>query len=248
MKTLIMLLSSFLSFSTFAAFDMAKDGLCFLNADKELRRFGPMGELGSKKGVCQGMSGLVSAFHEHAKFSPHKTKMTYSEAMVAVAELRRYHSGGCGLNKKVEIKGFANLNDFCRSHKDLLMGNAIDYNADIAVREISWKLDEFLYLQDDAINSKLNRIKMHNNVESLRKRLSNGRWPLMLYYSHVVTVHNATVFTKAGVRSRVVFGLYDSNSSRSITYEVRYGADGLPAQGQRMIWDITPSRLTTVCW
>ena len=248
MKTPILLILSLLSLSVFAGFDATKDSLCFTNMNSELRRFGPMGELGHKKGVCQGMSGLVSAFHEHAKFVPHKSKMTYNEAQAAIAELRRYHSGGCSLKKKVQIKGFSNLNDFCKAHKDLFMGNAIDYNADIAVREISWKLDEFLFLQDGPINSKLNRIKMHSNVESLRERLSQGRWPLMLYYSHVVTVHSAAMFYKGGKRSKVVFGLYDSNYSRSISYEVRYGTDGLPEKGQKMVWDVTPSRLTTLCW
>jgi len=148
MRHFLSLIFSPLSIPTLAAsFQMERDGLCFKNANSELRRFGPLGELGSKQGVCQGMSGLVSAFHEHASFQPSKTKMTDNEAYHAVLDLRRLHSGGCGKNKKVKITGFANLNEFCQAHKDLLMANAIDYNADIAVREISTNLDQFLMFQ-----------------------------------------------------------------------------------------------------
>ncbi len=244
MNKILSLLLTFMSLQSVAAtFSMEKDGLCFRNADPGLRSFGPMGVLGSKKGVCQGMSGIVSAFHEHAKFSPGKSKMTYNEALAAMAELRRYHSGGCALKKNVEITGYANLNEFCRAHKSLLMANAIDYNADIAVREISWNLDEFLILQDSPITSTLGRINLHASVESLRKRLGSGRWPLMLYYSHVVGVHSVTTH-----KDKVVFGLYDSNYGSSIEYTVNYAKDGLPKSGQKMIWDTTPDRLTTVCW
>ncbi len=249
MKNFICLFILILCVPAFAAnFVMEKDSLCFKNADPELRNYGPMGVLGSKKGVCQGMSGIVSAFHEHAKFSPNKAKMTYNESMVALAELRRYHSGGCKLSRKVEITGYANLNEFCRAQKSLFMANAIDYNADIAVREISWSLDQFLILQDSAITSYLGRLNLHNSVESIRDRWGAGRLPLMLYYSHVVTVVSITNYYKAGVRTKITFGLYDSNYSTSTEYTVHYGSDGMPKSGQKMLWDVTPSRLTTICW
>jgi hypothetical protein len=225
------------------SFSMNKDGLCFTNGTPELRRFGPMGELGSKKGICQGMSGIVSAFHEHASFQPTKTKMTYNEAMDAISELRRYHSGGCKLKKKVQITGYSNLFDFCKAHKNLLMANAIDYNTDIAVREISWNLEEFLILQDAPIKTNLGRLNLHAKVESLREDLKQGRWPLLLYYSHVVAVHSVTKTS-----DKVVFEIYDSNYSTSIEYTVAYSSDGLPKSGQKMIWNTTPNRLTTACW
>lgn len=248
MKHFIILILSLVSLSAIAAFSVDKDGLCFKNADPALRKFGPLGVLGSNKGVCQGMSGIVSAFHEHAKFSPGKAKLTYNESMSAMAELRRYHSGGCKLSRKVEITGYANLNEFCRAQKDLFMAHAIDYNTDIAIREISWNIDEFLILQDSQITSYLGRVNFHNSVESLRKRLSAGRWPLMLYYSHVVTVLSVTNHYANGIKDKVTFGLYDSNYSTSTEYVVHYAKDGLPKSGQKMIWDTTPSRLTTICW
>lgn len=249
MKNLLGLLFFILSTSAFAAnFVMEKDGLCFKNSDPDLAKFGPLGQLGVKKGVCQGMSGIVSAFHEHAKFSPGKSKMTYNESIAALLELRRYHSGGCKLSRKVEITGYANLNDFCKAQKGLFMAHAIDYNADIAVREISWYIDQFLILQDSKITSYLGRSNLHNHVESLRRRIGLGRWPLMLYYSHVVGVLSATNHYVNGKLDKVVFGIYDSNYSSSIERVVHYFKDGLPTAGQKMLWDVTPSRMTTVCW
>lgn len=249
MKNLFSILLSLLSLPVLAGtFSMEKDSLCFKNADPEMRNYGPMGVLGSKKGVCQGMSGIVSAFHEHAKFSPSKAKMTYNESMAALSELRRYHSGGCKLSRKVEIKGYANLNEFCRAQKSLFMANAIDYNADIAIREISWNLDQFFVLQDSPITSYLGRLNLHSSIESIRDRWGAGRLPLMLYYSHVVTVVSITNYFKDGVRTKIVFGLYDSNYSTSTEYTIHYTSDGLPKAGQKMLWDVTPSRLTTICW
>jgi hypothetical protein len=244
MKNFLTLILCLSSLSLFAApFSMEKDGLCFKNADPELRRFGPLGVLGSNKGVCQGMSGIVSAFHEHATFRPSKAKMTDNEAMSAVAWLRQYHSGGCELTKKVEIDGYANLNEFCKDHKDLLMANAIDYNADIAIREISWNLEEFLSYQHTPLVTMKGRQLLHSHVESIRKIFRSGRWPLLLYHSHVVTVHSVMKYA-----DKMVFGIYDSNYSTSIEYVITYGPDNLPKSGQKMIWNTTPDRLTTVCW
>lgn len=246
MSIFILLFSFSLAFAN--SFNMDTDGLCFVNHNEELKRFGPLGKLGHKKGVCQGMSGLVAAFHEHAKFKPNKDKMTDNEAFWALQELRRYHSGGCGSKKKVEITGFSNLKEFCQSHRDLLMANAIDYNADIAIREISWNLDEFLILQDSSLTTLLGRKKIQTSLENFKKQLLSGRWPLMLYYSHVVAVHSIQNEFKNGKLSKVVLGIYDSNYSKSMEYAIHYSEDGLPKAGQRMVWDITPSRLTTVCW
>lgn len=230
-----------ISFPSFAGFNMASDGLCFTNGTPELRRFGPLGKLGDKKGICQGMSGIVSAFHENAQFAPREAKLSPAKAAQVLANLRRLHSGDC--NKRIKISGYANLQEFCGDHRDLLMKNAIQYNADIAVREISWKLTEFLYYKDSKITSDSERQKLHNNIQSMRKELGRGRWPLLLYYSHVVGVFSA-VERNGGV----TFGIYDSNYSHTIEIHVPYDWDGLPMAGQKMLWDLSPRRATTICW
>lgn len=248
MNFITALFIALISLSALAApFDIKVDGLCFKNANPELRRFGPLGILGSEKGICQGMSGIVSAFHEHATFSPGKSKMTDSEARWAVNDLLEYHSGGCSKNKKIEIKGFDNLNEFCQAHKDLLMEKAIYYNTDIALREISWKLDQFYLFKSLPVNT-IGKAILESNIQSLRKRLLSGRWPLMLYYSHVVTVHHMRYFMKGGKTDKIVFGIYDSNYATSQEYTIYYDTNGLPKSGQKMIWDTTPNRLTTICW
>jgi hypothetical protein len=248
MPNLVLILSLLFFFAEAKAFNFDTDGLCFKNGSEELKRFGPLGQLGHKKGICQGMSGVVSAFLEHAVFKPNKKKMGFSEASWAVTDILRLHSGGCSPKKKIEISGYSSLNDFCRTHKDLLMANSIDYNADIAFREISWKMDQFLFFEDSPIQSLHGRLKLHKNLLSLKNRLSEGRYPLMLYYSHVVMIHSLSNLYSEGKLSKVVLGIYDSNFSRSTEYVIDYSHDALPKIGQRMIWDITPSRMTTPCW
>lgn len=123
------------------------------------------------------------------------------------------------------------------------MANAIDYNLDLAIREISWNLDQFLVYQDTPLTSLGARQIFHTKIESIRKHYREGRWPLLLYYSHVVAVHSVVKYA-----DKIVFGIYDSNYSTSIEYVITYGNDGLPKAGQKMIWDTTPDRLTTICW
>jgi hypothetical protein len=248
MPNFVLILSLLLFFAEAKAFNFDTDGLCFKNGSEELKKFGPLGQLGHKKGICQGMSGVVSAFLEHATFKPGKNKLGSTEAYWAVNDILRLHSGGCRTKKKIVISGHASLSDFCRAHKDLLMEKAIDYNADIAVREISWKMDQFLLFEDSPIQSHNSRLKLHKNVLSLKSRLNEGRYPLMLYYRHVVMIHSVRHLYTEGKLSKVVLGIYDSNYYRSTEYVIDYSRDALPKSGQKMIWDITPSRLTTPCW
>jgi hypothetical protein len=230
------------------SFDITQDGLCFKNYDPVFREFGILGTLARKEGICQGMTGLVSAFYEHATFSPHQPKLTTSETIEAIEELRRYHSGACKLSRKVEIKGYKNLNEFCRDHKKVFMAQTIDYNADIAIREISWKLDELFIIKNKKMVSSIERFRLHQQIESLRKKLSLGRWPLMLYYKHVIGVYAISDQYKNGKLHSVILKTYDSNYSSPSTYLIEYDLDGLPKAGYKMIWDTTPSRLTTMCW
>ncbi len=194
------------------------------------------------------MSGIVSAFHEHAKFNPSKKKMDQADTYWALSEIIRYHSGGCSTKMKVSIDGFSNLQELCSAYKDLFMSTAIAYNTDIAIREISWNLDSFLIYQNSPITHTLDRFNLHQKVHSLIQLVNKGQWPLMLYYSHVVAVHNVEIKYKSNKIEKVIFGIYDSNYATSISYTIPYSEDGLPSPGQKMIWNTTPKRLTTVCW
>lgn len=249
MTLTIFILLSCLNSSFIYSFNSETDSLCFLNQNGEFSDFGYIGEFSDKKGVCQGMSGLVSAFHAHAKFVPNRPKMSDGEAYFALGDLRHYHSGGCSSSKKVEIAGYKNLKEFCHDHKNLLKGEAILYNADIAVREISWNLASFLMYQDTPIVSNMARFKLHQAVMSFKKRLNAGKWPLMLYYSHVVAVHKMRIIKDQNqVIKSIKLALYDPNEVSSEEYTIEYSTDGLPKAGQKMLWDTTPSRLTTICW
>lgn len=246
---LFALLSSLFFFSNSygADFVFEFDGLCFQNGTEELREFGPLGRLGDKKGVCQGMSGIVSAFHEGAVFNPSLQKLSESEAYNAIQDVVQKHTGGCR-SSKVIIGGYANLQDFCKDHKKLFLSKAIAYNTDIAIREIAPQYLEFNRYKKEPVNTKAGRKKIHEAVLSLKQKLEQGRWPLMLYFSHVVSVFSVKEIFENGKLSKVIFAIYDSNYATSIQYEVNYDLDDLPAFGQKMIWEITPERSSISCF
>lgn len=246
MKFILTIVSLAFTMNLFASYQYAQDGLCFLNADKELANFGPLGRLGVKEGICQGMSGLVSAFHEKAEFIPSSRKISDTEAFFALKDIMRLHSGGCKKGK-VKIHGYANLQEFCQSHKSLLMESAIQYNLDIAIREIGWNIGDFLYYKDRILTNQRDLAKINKTVSKIKKYLQAGKWPLFLYYKHAVTIHSMKEEYLAGKLSKVKLQAYDSNFKMSVEIVVEY-ANGKVKSGQRMIWDITPNRLTTICW
>lgn len=240
-----LILATLISISAFGSdFNFDVDGLCFKNGTEELREFGPLGRLGDKKGVCQGMSGIVSGFHESAIFNPAIDQLSESEAFQAIEEVVEKHSSGCK-GARVIIGGYSNLQEFCRDFKKLFLSKSIKYNTDIALREIVPHYMEFQRVKKEPVTNVEGLKKIHEAVESIKKKLSEGRWPLMLYFSHVVSVHSVQEVVVDGKLQKVIFGIYDSNFATTIQYEVPYVGE-LPAP-QKMIWEITPKRSRGDC-
>ena len=245
MKNAILLLLFIPTFAE-ADFNFATDGLCFRNGTEELREFGPLGRLGDEKGVCQGMSGIVSGFYEQTSFEPERQRLSESEAFHALEDVVKMHSANCS-RKKVVISGYSNLQEFCRDHKRLFLAKSISYNADIAVKEIAPLYLEFQSYKKKPVTTSVGRRKIHKAVEIIRKKLSQGRWPLMLYFSHVVSVVSIKDEFTHGKLSKVILGIYDSNYEATLKYEIPYELDDLPGIGQKMIWEITPERKFVPC-
>jgi hypothetical protein len=229
-----------------AHFNFATDGLCFRNGTEELREFGPLGRLGDEKGVCQGMSGIVSGFHEQANFQAASARLTESETFHALEDIVRRHSAGCS-REKIVIRGYSNLQELCRDHKRIFLSKSIAYNADIAIKEIAPLYLEFQSFKAKPVNTSSGRKKIHRAIEAIRKKLALGRWPLMLYFSHVVSVVALKDEFTHGKLSKVTMEIYDSNYQASLKYEIPYDLDDLPAMGQKMIWEITPERKLVPC-
>lgn len=223
-------------------FEMSGDSLCFENKDERLRQYGPLGRLGAKRGVCQGIAGISAAFFEQGVFDPSLPKPTENEARALIDRFVHRHSGGCSVRETVP--GFANLKDFCSAYPGVFLRKAIAYNTSIAAREIVPHLPLFYTIKREPIRTERQRRLLHETVESLRTKVREGKSPLVLVYSHVMNVVSV-----ADRGPEVAITYYDSNDLsgfRSLT--VQYAADGLPALGaNRMLWDITPERAGVRC-
>ncbi len=234
MNLLALLVLLFSGLSSAQGFDMSTYALCFQNHAPELRSYGPLGRLGAKKGVCQGVSGIVSAFKENAVFNPGVQAQGPREAKSLLREVLDLYSHASP--KKVTVNGYANLQEFCRARRELFLKTAIAFNASIALHEITPLLPQFWSMKGRPIVGEGERLRLHRTVERLRRSLAEGRWPLLLYYSHVVTVFSLEAHPEG-----VLLGVYDSNMLAPVSYLVRYTQD-LPSEGQRMLWEITPKR------
>ncbi|MBL7714524.1 MAG: hypothetical protein JNL01_03585, partial [Bdellovibrionales bacterium] len=206
---------------------------------------GPLGKLGSERGVCQGMAGITGAFFEMGRFDPSQPKPTAKQSQEIVDRLIRRHSGGCSTQEL--IPGYANLREFCAAHTEIFLKRSISYNASIAAVEILPTLPQFLTLKSKPVTSGSLRRQLDRTVQSLSTKLREGRIPLVMVYSHVTNVLSLTeTLTPTGKNVKLI--TYDSNDfSKTRSLTIRYGNDGLPTADNRMIWDVTPDRRWVSC-
>lgn len=200
-----------------------------------------LGPLARKNGACQGMSAIVSAFMERVEFVPQGKRASKDIVEDQVTAMMKEYRRGCH-GAKTRIFGYRNLQELCAANREFFLEKAIWNNADIAVNEIGNVLIDFLYTRDKAITTPKNRRDMHRAIQKFRYWLKMGRKPLMLVYSHVLSVL-AVEDRKSQVGTpQVVLWLYDPNDNRIYPDEVNIDVDGLPTRGQRKFWDVTPNR------
>lgn len=218
------------------------DALCFQNSDPELSRVGVpiLGSLGVKEGVCQGMAGVTAAFLENARFDASVPVVLSDEEVRGFIEqlVQRHQRGTSGANAMMVIPGARGLRDFCSQHRREFMRASILYNADIATHEILPLLPELYALKRGPLRNLNDQLRLRVELAAIATHLREGRYPLMLYFKHVVMV--------TGVREhegRVELSAYDSNHPDEVVkYFVEFDADGLPAISNFMFWDVTPQR------
>jgi hypothetical protein len=145
--TTLWLLALWIAPLAWAATD--QDQLCFLNFDPRLADSGVpvLGDYAVDHGVCQGMGGIMAAFHEGARFAPEQARpATEADAEALLRAVMRAHAGGCGpvaASARVAVPGFVGLREFCGAFPRLFLREAVTYNASIATVEIAPRWPEF---------------------------------------------------------------------------------------------------------
>lgn len=227
-------------------FDVTKDALCFQNKDSRLGNYGPLGEFGTRTGVCQGMAGTAAAFAEIVQFKPNARKLTANATKILIDQIVRLHTGNCKVTRV--IPGYANLQEFCKANVELFLKKSIANNADIAVREIAVHLPQFLRLKRKPISTAREQQQLLATLQGFWKKLESGKSPLMLVYSHVVNLTAMSNELLADGRTRIVLKYYDSNNNADIySREITLDRHGLPELTNSMVWDVTPERAGVRC-
>lgn len=217
------------------------DALCFKNADPELSQAGVpiLGSLGVKEGICQGIAGVTAAFLENAKFSPEiQTNDDAIEVRSQIQKLVSLHQHAS--RDTIAINGAKNIKEFCEQNKKEFMRASILYNAEIASREILPVLPELYTLKKTALRGTQDQLRLQAELQSIEATLKSGRYPLMLYFKHVVMV---TQFKEAiDTNGRTIkLSVYDSNHPDQIVDHVfSFDVTDLPSLSNYMVWDITP--------
>lgn len=222
-------------------FDLTKDALCFRNGDPDLAKTGVpiLGSLGARKGVCQGIAGIAAAFRENVEFVPNADR----DSPTAVSRRldRAIAANRAGSRGKIAIRGYASLFDLCRANRMTFLRKSIWVNAEIGVSEIFLPhYGAFLRLKKDPIGSKSDalslRRELRDHLADARAELREGKYPLLLYYSHVVLVRGYRDIAEASGK-RIDLEVYDSNHPEALrTISVPIAADGLPSGENPMYW------------
>lgn len=226
----LVFLSLFSQICEASGFQMGRDDLCFLNKDPELAKFGFWGKLGAKEGVCQGIAGLSKIYFENVEFRPYETKdLDLDKKMVTV--LRTYRQKN---TPKIIIRGYTGLNSLCRDYKDLFLQQSIQLNRDIAVKDIAPLYPEFNSMRDIPTSTLKQQYDMDKTIKRQLAILRSGYNPMILVYSHVMLVVDIQYSS-----NEYIYTYYDSNDLAFRKRSYKYGLDGLPLLGQKMLWDIT---------
>lgn len=224
--------------------------LCFLNNDPRLAETVPvLGPYAVDKGACQGMSAIMAAFREGARFAPHAAApATEAQAQAILDRLMSRHAGGCGPAHAggaaaIEVPGFASLRAFCEAFPRIFLREAVVSNAEIAVLEIAPIWPEFRWRKHEPIEGESSRRLLHDRLAQVFGQLRRGKSPLLLYFSHVVMVTQVAAY-----KDELAFEIIDPNVRGAKVIRIPYGADGLPLAGQSpMYWEISPHRAWVSC-
>lgn len=225
-------------------FDLSTDALCFKNGDPDLAKTGIpiLGSLGVKKGVCQGIAGISAAFRENAEFFPNAP--ADSAASVARKMTRTLRAKRVGSRERISFRGHSSLAALCRANRMAFLKKSVWLNTDIAVKDIVPIYGSFSRLKKTPLRNfrdpEALRRQLAANLAEALSELREGRYPLLLYFSHVVLVRGYTDSVAADGSRRIELGIYDSNHPDALrTISLPISPDGLPSAENSMIWILT---------
>lgn len=232
-----LLFSSYVHANIQLPFHPEADALCFRNADPDLAKVGIpiLGKFGVNEGVCQGIAGVTAAFLENAQFEPSMQFLESSEKIIhqLVESHRR------GLRVKTIVPGSKNIREFCDKNKREFMREAILYNADLATRKILPHISLLFTLKKNHLRGPEDQSMLMNHLRSLEETLLNGRYPLMLYFKHVVMVTSFKEKISDSGERWIELETYDSNLPEAMVVHLfKLNLDGLPALANYMVWNI----------
>jgi hypothetical protein len=222
-------------------FEMSKDALCFKNGDPDLAKTGipVLGKLGVKKGVCQGIAAISGALRENAEFVPNAPADAPSEIERKLASAVAANREGS--RAKIQIMGFSSVEALCQANRMAFLKKAVWLNSEIIVSDILPVYLQFSRLKKAPIETQKNpealRRQLADTLAQTLAELREGRYPLLMFFSHVVLVRGYhDVLDEDGSR-RIDLEVYDSNRMEALrTIPVTMAADGLPSGKNPMYW------------
>jgi hypothetical protein len=231
-----LILSSYVFADIQLPYQPKTDALCFENGDPDLAHVGIpiLGSLGVKEGVCQGIAGVTAAFLENAQFEPSIEPIETADKIVH--QLVENHRQG--IRVKTIIPGSKNIREYCEKNKREFMRESILYNAEIATHQILQHVPLLFKLKKNVLRNRSDQNMLLAQLRTIEDTLSSGRYPLMLYYKHVVMV---TAFSEKILETgRVVeLSVYDSNHPNEIVIHLfELDMDGLPTLSNYLVWNI----------
>jgi hypothetical protein len=224
-------------------FDMTKDAICFKNGDPGLAKTGIpiLGRLGMNTGVCQGIAGISAAFRENVEFVPAAPPAPANEIDTLVDRAVRANREQS--REKITITGYSSLVDLCNANRMKFLRKSVWMNLDILVADILEHYPQFRLLKKNPIskhpNSEQLRHELADHLADALSELREGHYPLILYFSHVVTARAYREVQAEDGSRRIELEVYDSNhleATRVLTF--KRAADGLPATSNWMIWTL----------
>lgn len=236
--------SSLAASSVELPFRIEGDAVCFRNGDPDLGKTGIpiLGNLGVKKGVCQGIASISAAFRENAEFVPSADRDSAPNSQRTIASILNAHANRKAV--KFMIPGFDSLGSFCRAHRMDFLRNSVWENTSISISRILPYYPEFIRVKKQPIKFQRDSFRLRKKLGAalaqVHSELTAGKYPLLLYFSHVVMVRGyREIAGESG--TQVELEVYDSNhleTLRKIT--VQLDSDGFPSGENPMYWVVTP--------
>lgn len=212
----------------------AHDGYSFTGAF-------PFGVIGDQEGVCEGISGVTAAFLRHAVFRPAQSRAPSGVAQEQIDATLAAYRTGCNL--QVEIAGYRDLWELSTFEGSYLRTRIVDMNLANIKEQALAHLGSLFFERDPR---RLKEI-VQGTLPTLIDDLQNGRYPLILYRSHVVMAYGIDVrLSRDGRTMRYAIQYFDPNWRR-ITGAMEVITDagtGLVLQMPEVgpIWNVSPDR------